>query len=154
MLDKLLPRSLDNTYDGRQVALWILALVVLMKGAMGVNSIFNGHFVATTADGIPLETFTPAGARAVISFLALWGLSQLIFSLLGVLALVRYRAMVPLVFFLLLLELLSRKLILLAMPVAQAGSPPAFSITVALIVLMVVGLVLSLWGRNKQGEQS
>jgi hypothetical protein len=154
MLNKLLPRSLDNTYDGRKVALWILALVVLMKGAMGVNSIFNGYVVAMSADGIPLDTFTPAGARAVISFLALWGLSQLIFSLLGVLALVRYRAMVPLVFFLLLLELLSRKSILLAMPVAQVGLPPAFSINAALIGLMAVGLILSLWSRNKQGEPS
>jgi hypothetical protein len=74
----------------------------------------------------------------------------LIFSLLGALALVRYRAMVPLVFLLLLLEHLGRKLILALMPVAQAGSPPAFSINVFLIGLTALGLALSLWGRRQQ----
>jgi hypothetical protein len=145
MFDKLLPRSIDNSYRGRKAALWLLGFVVLIKGAMGVNSIVNGYVVATTADGIPLETFTPAGARAVVSFLALWGWALLIFSLLGVMALVRYRAMVPLVFLLLLLEQLGRKLILMAMPIAPAGAPSAFSINLVLIGLMVIGLALSLW---------
>lgn len=150
MLEQLLPRTIDNTYGGRKVALWMLAILVLMKGAMGANSIFNGYQVATSADGIPLDTFTSAGAQAVISFLALWGLSLLIFSLLGALALLRYRAMVPLVFLLLLLEHLGRKLILVLMPIAQVGSPPAFSINVFLIGLTAFGLALSLWGRRKQ----
>lgn len=150
MLDKLLPRTIDNTYGGKKVALWMLAILVLMKGAMGANSILNGHLVATKADGIPLDAFTPAGAQAVVSFLALWGLSLLILSLLGALALVRYRAMVPLVFLLLLLEHLGRKLILVLMPIAHVGSPPAFSINALLIGLTALGLALSLWGRAKQ----
>ena len=151
MLNKLLPRSFDNTYSGHKLALWLLAIVVLVKGAMALNSIFNGYFVATSADGIPLDAYTTAGAKAVVSFLALWGLSQLIFSLLGVLALVRYRAMVPFVFLLLLLEHLSRKLILLVMPIAKVGSPPGFAINLALIGAMIVGLVLSLWSRSHHG---
>lgn len=155
MLDKLLPRTIDNSYGGSKVALWMLAILVLMKGAMGANSIFNGHMVAANADGIPLDTFTAAGAQAVISFLALWGLSLLIFSLLGVLALVRYRAMVPLVFLLMLVEHLGRKLILVFMPIAKVGAPLSFSINAFLIALTAVGLVLSLWGRGKQvGVQS
>jgi len=148
MLNKLFPRSIDNAYGGRKLALWLLAVVAMLKAAMGLNSIFNGYVVATTADGIPLETFTPAGARAVVSFLALWGLSLLLFSLLALLALVRYRAMAPLIFLLLLLEQLGRKYILLAMPIAPVGSPPAFSINAALIGLMVLGFALSLWSRK------
>jgi hypothetical protein len=85
-----------------------------------------------------------------VAFLALWGLSLLIFSLLGVLALIRYRAMVPLVFLLLLLEHLGRKLIFVAMPIAQAGEPPAFSINLVLMASMLIGLALSLWPGNKQ----
>ena len=150
MLEQLLPRTIDNTHGGKKIALWLLGAVVLVKGAMGVNSIINGHVVATSADGIPLDTFTPAGARAVLAFLALWGWSLLIFSLLGALALVRYRALVPLVFLILLLEHLGRKVILTVMPIATVGSPPAFSINLVLIGLMLVGLVLSLWGANKQ----
>lgn len=150
MPNRLLPRSIDNAYGGYKLALWLLAIVVLAKAAMGLNSIFNGYEVATSADGIPLDTFTPAGANAVVSFLALWGLAQLIFSLLGVLALVRYRAMVPLVFLMLMLELVSRKLILTALPIAKAGTSPAFSINAIFITLMALGLVLSLWRRGVQ----
>jgi hypothetical protein len=153
MLHKLLPRTIDNTYGGRKLALWLLAAVVFLKGAMGLNSIFNGYVVATTADGIPLQTFTAAGASAVVSFLALWGLSLLIFSLLGVLALVRYRAMVPLIFVVLLLEQLGRKLILMFLPLAPVGSSPAFSVNIALIGLMVIGLALSLWESNRETKK-
>jgi hypothetical protein len=145
MLDKLFPRSIDNGYRGRKAALWLLGFIVLIKGAMGINCIFNGYAVATTADGIPLETFTAAGASAVVSFLAFWGWSLLLFCLLGVLALVRYRAMVPLVFLLLLLEQLGRKWILQALPIASGGESPAFSINLVLVGLMVIGLVLSSW---------
>jgi hypothetical protein len=150
MLNTLLPQVIDNRYRGRRAALWLLAFILLVKGAMGLNSIFNGHGVASSADGIPLDTFTPAGASAVVSFLALWGWSLLLFSLLGALALVRYRAMVPLVFLLLLLEQLGRKWILLALPIAKVGAPPAFSINAALIAVMLIGLALSLWAKNKQ----
>jgi hypothetical protein len=147
----LFPRTLDNTYHGRKLALWVLGALVLLKGAMGLNSIVNGYQVATTADGIPLSTFTPAGAATVLAFLALWGWSLLLLSLLGVLALVRYRAMVPLLFLLLLLEQVGRKLILMQLPISQSGPSPAFSINLVLMALMVVGLVLSLLPRaNKE----
>lgn len=152
-LNALLPRSIDNHYPGRKAALWLLAILVLVKGAMGLNSIFNGHEVATTADGIPLETFTPEGARAVLAFLAIWGWSLLLFSLLGVLALVRYRALVPLVFLLLLLEQLGRKFILAALPIAKVGAAPALGINTVIIAVMVVGLVLSLWSKNKTAAE-
>ena len=150
MFKQLLPKRIDNTFVGQKLALWLFALLVLVKSLMSLNSIFNGEFVARTADGIPLDTYTPAGAYAVIAFLAMWGLWQLIFCLLGVLALVRYRAMIPLLFALLLLEHLSRKLIQYALPIVKVGAPPAFSINTALIALTVAGLLLSLWSRGQR----
>lgn len=153
-LNALLPRSIDNHYSGRKAALWLLAILVLVKGAMGAGSIFNGQVVATTADGIPLESFTPAGAQAVLAFLALWGWSLLLFSLLGALALVRYRALVPLIFLLLLVEQLGRKWILVALPIAKVGAPPAFGINAVITVVMVVGLVLSLWTKNRTSAEA
>ena len=149
MIDRIFPRTIDNQYRGAKAALWMLGILVLLKGAMGLNVIFNGQRVATTADGIPLQTFTPAGATAVVSFFALWGLAILLFSLLGLLALVRYRAMVPLAFLLLLVEHLGRKLILFAMPVS-AGASPAVSINAGFLALTAVGLVLSIWHRDTQ----
>jgi hypothetical protein len=76
MLSQLLPRHVDNTYHGYKLALWFFGLVVFMKVSMSLHAIFNGHFVASSADGIPLDTFTPAGSQAVVSLFAAWGLSQ------------------------------------------------------------------------------
>lgn len=150
MLDQLLPQRIDNTYRGHRLALWLLAALVLVKGGIGLGTIFNGHSAATTADGIPLDTFTPAGEQAFVSLFAAWGLSQLMLNLIGVLVLVRYRAMVPLMFALLLLEHLSRKLIFLVLPIARTGTPPGFFVNLALVAVMIVGLVLSL--RNRDGS--
>jgi hypothetical protein len=149
MLERLLPRRADNAYGGRKAALWLFALLTLVKGAMGLNSIFNGYSVATGADGIPLDTYTPAGARAFVSMFAAWGLAQVVLCLLCVLVLARYRALVPFMFALLLLEHLCRRLLFLLMPVERAGAPPGPYVNVALAGLMVVGLALSLRGRGR-----
>jgi hypothetical protein len=140
-------------YRGYKLALWCFALVVLMKAGISLNSIFNGYLVASSADGIPLDSYTPAGAQTVISLFAIWGLSQLMICLLCVLVLVRYRAMIPLMFALLLLEHLSRKLILHFLPIAKSGRPPGSIVNLVLLSLMIVGLALSLRGpRNLQAE--
>ena len=143
MFNQLLPKRIDNTYSGYTPALWIFGLLMFIWGAMSLNSIINGHTVASTADGIPLDTFTPAGAQTVVSLFALLGLSRLVMSLLGILALARYRAMVPLMFALLLLEHLSRRLILQLLPIPRAGTPPGSMVNLVLLALMVVGLALS-----------
>ena len=148
MFDQIFPLRADNTYRGYKLALWLFAVVVFMKAAIGLNSIFNGHKVAMSADGIPLDTFTPNGARAVVSLFALLGLSHLVICALCVLVLARYRSLVPLMFVVLLLEYLSRRLILHFLPIAKVGTPPGSFINLGLLVLMAVGLALSFWRRD------
>lgn len=154
MIPKLLPRQVDNTYSGYRAALWLFALVVLMKTLMSLNSIFNGHTVASSADGIPLDTFTSAGAQAVVSLFAAWGLGQLMICLLCILVLARYRALIPFMFALLLVEHLSRRLIFHIMPIAGTGRSPGAAVNLVLLTLMVVGLALSLWGKNRKANQT
>jgi len=120
---------------------------VVAKAAIALGTIFNGRAAAQTADGIPLDSFGPGGAETVVALFAIWGLAQLVFSALGLLALARYRAMIPFMFVLLLLEHLARKWILLVKPVARTGTPPGFYINLALLVLMIAGLALSLRSR-------
>lgn len=131
-----------------KLALWLFGLLVLVKVVMSVNCIFNGYSVASRADGIPLDTFTSAGARAVVSLFAIWGLAHLVICLLCILVLVRYRTMVPFMFALLLLEHLSRKLVLQFMPIVRTGTPPGSVVNFVLLAVMIVGLVLSLRGKD------
>ena|SRR5258708_23022388 len=153
MFNQIFPRRVDNTYRGYNLALWLFGLLVLMKTGISLGTIFNGYTAASSADGIPLDTFTPAGARAVVSLFALWGLCQLMICLLCVLVLVRYRGMVPFMFALLLLEHLSRRLILHIMPIETTGAPPGYFINLGLLALMICGLALSLWSKGDQTRE-
>ena len=148
MLSPLLPRQAGNSYQGSRLALWFLGALVLLKCVIGFNSIINGQDVASTADGIPLDTFTPAGARAVVSLFALLGVSSLMFSVLCVVVLIRYRSLVPLMFVLVLLEHLGKRLVHQFMPITTTGSPPASIVNLIILTLIVAGLMLSLWKRH------
>ena len=144
----LLPQRADNTYRGSKAALWLFALPLLMKLAISLGCLFNGHQAAGSADGIPLDTFTPAGARTVVALFAILGLSDFSFCLVCIVGLIRYRTPIPLMFVLLVLEHLGRRLILLFLPIPRTGTPPGFAINLALLALLIVGLVLSLRSRD------
>lgn len=150
----LFPRRLDNEFRGRRAGLWLLVPVVLVKLAMGLNSLLNPRVVASRADGIPLDGFGGGGAEAVVAFFALWGLGQAILASIGVLAWVRYRAMIPLVYLVFLLEHLGRRAVFLVHPIARTGAPAGgdgFSaaawVAYALLAATTLGFALSLMGR-------
>lgn len=144
MLDQLIPGRVDNGYRGHKLALVIFGLVVLVRIAIGFGSIFNGYGAATGPDGIPLDTFPPAATQTIVSLFAMLGLSRLLLGLLCVLALIRYRAMVPLLFSVLLIEQLGRQLIVTYLPIPRVGAPPVSVVQLTILALLIVGLGLSL----------
>ncbi len=146
----LFPRPADNTYRGYTIALWIFAAVVLVRTIISVNSIVNPHAVASSADGIPVETFGPAGAQAVISLFTLWGIAQLVICIVAIVVLFWYRGLVPLMFALLLLEHLSRRAVLYFRPIASVGGHAGSIVNTVLLALMLAGLVLSSLNRERR----
>ncbi len=152
MLGQLLPRQADNSFQGFKLGLWLFGVVLLLLAAMSMNSIFNGHYVAINADGLPLDSYTPAGIRAVVSFYATWGLTQLVVVAFGMIVLFRYRALVPLIFLLLLLEQLLLRVIRFYRPLAGPNGAPASWLIIVLLSLMAAGLILSLWPRHAKSR--
>lgn len=152
MLSQLFPDRLDNSYRGYKLALVILGLLALVRIAIGLASIFNGYLAASSADGIPLDTFPPAATQTILSLFAMLGLSRLLLGLLCILVLIRYRAMVPLMFAVLLVEQLGRQAIVYFLPIPRVGAPPVSVIHLTLLALMVVGLGLSLLTRKSPAE--
>jgi hypothetical protein len=150
MFDQILPRRVDNSYRGHRLALWLFGVLVFMKTSIGLGTIFNGRNAAVSADGIPLDSFGPAGAQAFVAIFAAWGLAQATLGLLCIVVLVRYRALLPFMYALLLLEHLCRKLIFAVMPIDRTPDAPGYVINLALVGLMVVGLVLSLRNRDRR----
>jgi hypothetical protein len=149
LFNQLFPQRVDYTYRDHKLALWLFGLLLVVKAAMSLNSIFNGYTVASSADGIPLDTYPSAAAQTVVSLFSLLGLSHFVICLLGILVLIRYRSMVPLMFALFLLEFLTRKAILQFLPIVRTGTPPGFYVNLALLAVMIVGLALSL---RRQGN--
>lgn len=145
MLDRLLPRTADRTWNGPRAALWLFGLLLLLKAAMGTNVMLNAESVAMNADGIPVDSYPPDAARAVVALFSIWGIGHLMLALVGVVILVRYRSLVPLMLFVLLVEHVGRRIILLALPIARTGAPPGGAINAALLAVTVIALLLALW---------
>jgi hypothetical protein len=146
MLQRLLPIQADNDFGGHRVALWLFGVLVGLKLVIGLRSMVDARAVAQDADGIPVDTFAPAAAQELLSVFALLGLQHALMGILGVVVLWRYRALVPLMFVILLLERAGRSLVL----VLERGAPanpdaPANVIVLAFVALTLAGLALCFW---------
>jgi hypothetical protein len=146
-LSQLLPPRIDNTYRGRKLALWLFGIVVTVRILQSLVVIFNGHYVVQSADGVPIETFTPPAAQTVVALFALSALSRLFIFLLGVLTLVRYRSVIPFMFAFLIVYYLAGQLLLQFVPIVRVGTPRGPLVNLVLFFLLVIGLALSLWKR-------
>jgi hypothetical protein len=149
MFDQFLPQRIDNEYPGHKLGLWLFGLIVSVKILQSLVVIFNGYTTAKSADGIPLDTYTPAAAQTIVAFFALSAVYRLFIFLLCVLVLVRYRSAIPLMFAVLALNYLAAQLILQFVPIARTGTPPGSFVNLVLFALMIVGLALSLWRQRR-----
>ncbi len=156
MLERIFPKTIDNRFRGLPVALWLLVPLLLLRLVIGTNSILNTVSVATTADGIPLAHYGADAAAQVVQLFALLGLAWLVTALLGVVVLLRYRAMIPLFYLMLTVQLIGTRAIHLVRPTVEMGATTVGStgisagaiVSTSLMAMIVVGFVLSLFGRR------
>ena len=148
MFHKLFPQPIDNRYSGSKIALWLLGLIVLVHILQSVMVIVNGHSIAQSADGIPLETYPSAAAQTILAIFAISSLRRLIISLICGVVLFRYRSVVPLMFVVLGLSYLGGQLILQFIPMVRVGTPPGIIVNLIMFGLTIAGLALSLWTRG------
>lgn len=143
-----LPRSIDNRYRGRTLALWIFWVVVIIRAAQGVSLLVNGSSIVQGADGVPLETFPPAAAQSVVAMFVLSGSARLVLSIMAILVFVRYRSAVPLMLALLALDQAAKQLLLYVYPLYRVGNPIGPTVNAVLLALTFLGLVLSVWEKR------
>jgi hypothetical protein len=145
MFSRIFPQQIDNTYRGYKLAIWLLVLNVLLKLVMSFGMLVNTREVIQTGDSIPLDTFGAAAAKVVVLVFMIVGLEFLLVHLLTVVVLIRYRALIPLMYLMLTIEQVTRKAMIMANPIARTGeSVLPFDVNLALSVLLVIGLALSL----------
>lgn len=156
MFSRIFPKQADNSYRGSRIAVLLLAIVSFMKGMQGAVSVFDTRNVVMTADGIPLDTYGAAAGDTVIALTALLGSLLVVIALLGVVAVIRYRALVPLMLLVQLVVQLSSRVILTMHPVVRAahtdlgfaGHPVGYWVNLAILAMTVIGFVLSLTDRK------
>lgn len=144
LIDRLFPSSVDNDYRGNPLALWLLVPVTVLTLARSLIHILRSDGGAQSIATIPLDSFSEPAAAAVILIFALWGLSQLLLGLLYVVVLIRYRALVPLMYLTLIVEYFGRLALGLWKPMQTLDRPPGATFTLVMIVLSLVMFALSL----------
>ena len=153
MLERVFPSPADFTYRGSRIALWLFGLILLLKLAIALGAIFNGHYAATVADGIPVDSYSPEAAQAFLSLFASLGLAQFMLGAVGAVLLFRYRALVPLFLLLLLIEYVARKGVAAYMPIVRSAQAAGGVINWSIFGIMVLAFVLSL-RRGTRGQAS
>ena len=154
MLGLLFPRVIDNRFRGQWPGYWLLAPVLVLKIGIAVASILTPG-QANKADAINLSTYSESALRDAMTSTALLGLLHLCIGLFCLLAMIRYRAMVPLVYLWLLAEFLGRRVVLALYPMERTpGLSSGSIVNLALLAMLVLGLALSVWPRRDAPAQS
>jgi hypothetical protein len=164
MLSRIFPRQADNRFGGHWLAVVLFVLVTLVKGAQGVATLADARGIAEGADGIPLGTYSAAAADTVVALFALLGFYLLIVASLGVVVVLRYRALIPVMFVVWLAVQLGHRAVLAVNPIERvvaegaisfAGQPVGFWVNLAILAATIIGLLLSLRaGKNHQTPES
>jgi purine-cytosine permease-like protein len=144
MLSRLFPSVANFVYQGERVALWILGVVLLLKVVTGGAAVLIGQEAASAADGFPLAEYSPQAAQAVVALFGAIGVTQILVCALGIVVLVRYRALVPLFLLFLVLEFLARKGVAHFNPVARAPGSIGFWLNWVIFFALCIALALSL----------
>jgi hypothetical protein len=148
MLERIFPKQFDNTYRGHRLGLLLFVPIMALKAVQGFNSVVWTHKVMVSADGIPVDSFAPAAAGEATQMFALLGMYLLLLPLLGAVALIRYRAMIPfLLLMLIIVQLGARGVHLLHPTIAEAAGgaePMGFYVNLGILAVTVIAFVLSL----------
>ena len=144
MLDRLLPSPVDNRVRGHKLALWLFYPITLVSLVRSCIHIFRSDGGAQSIATIPLDTFPPDAAVTLIGLFAQWGLSQLLMAGLFAVVLFRYRALLSLMYLLLLAENLGRVCIGAMKPIVTVETPRGGPASLIFIVVAALGLILSL----------
>jgi len=150
ILNLIFPEQFDNQFKGHKIALYVFYILTAVTLWRSQHHLFAPDGGAQTIATVPLDTFTHAGAQAVIGVFGLWGLSQLIIGLVYLLVALRYRAMVPLMYVLMLVEYLFRAFYFpITKPIPTAGTAPGAMINIPFVILTILMLLAIIIGSKR-----
>ena len=146
-LSVLLPECADNTVRGMKLPVYVFALIAAISTVRSCIHLLTRDGGAGTIAGMDLSV---AGADGIVFAFALWGSAQLIYALVQLAVVVRYRSLVPFMYVLLMVETLLRMLVGRMKPVHFAHTPPGAVGNWVILPVAAGMLVLAMWGRGER----
>ncbi|MGR5092722.1 hypothetical protein ACPV5O_09990 [Vibrio maritimus] len=145
-----LPKQVGNTYVGSKVALWFFYILTGITLWRSQHHMFAADGGAQSIATIPLDTYSSQASSTVVGIFALWGLSQLIIGFIYLVVCLRYKALIPLMYFLGGVEYGMRAFYIGAFkPIETAGDAPGALINLPFMLLFTLMLALSIWRKSK-----
>jgi len=144
MRNRLLPSSFDHNFDGHPASLWLFGLITTVSLGRSLTHIFLPDGGAQSIATVPLSQYSSGAESSVISVFALWGLSQLLIAIVMLIAALRYRSMVPLLYLFLVVEYSARICIGIFKPLETLQTPPGAIGNLVLFGAAMLGMFLSL----------
>jgi hypothetical protein len=152
VINRLLPANIDNRYRGHPAGLWLFVPIALIKLLQSLTHLLKHDGGAQSVSTIPLDTYPPGAAQNVIGLFARLGFEQLLLASIFWLVLLRYRALIPLMYFLIVAHFIGTRIVAQYKPLAIAGTSGVATPFLVIAILSVVGLILSLIGRRYGDE--
>jgi hypothetical protein len=121
IFQRLFPKQADNTLTCGRLPWIVLLLLTLVSLFRSLVHMFSPDGGAGSVAGMDLGG---TGGEGIVFSFGLWGSSQLVLAIIQLLVVFQYSSLVPLMYLLLILEVLFRMLIGVIKPVEFAATPP------------------------------
>lgn len=143
-MNYLFPNLIDNEYKGKKIPLYFFYLLIPVTIIRSLVHIFKADGGAQSIANIPLHLYSEQASDTIVHLFSEWGLSQLLFGVLYIVVLIKYKSLIPLMYLFLLLEYSTRLLLAFYKPVVLEGYAPGGIANYFLVPLFVVMFILSL----------
>jgi len=139
-MQRILPKSADNTYSGAKTAYIFFVLISVISFARSLVHVFLPDGGASVIAGLDLT----AGSKNIVFAFGLWGISQVVYALIQMLVAFRYKSLIPLMIIILIIETLGRMMVGIIKPPILFHTPPGGFANWIMLPLAIVMLLLSL----------
>ncbi len=135
----LLPPTADNVIRGAKTPVCVFMLIAILSAVRSLIHLLAPDGGAGSIAGMDLSV---PGADGIVFSFALWGSAQLVYALIQLVVVFRYRSLVPFMYLLLIVETLLRQLVGHMKPVAFRHTPPG---AVGNYVILPLALLMIIW---------
>ena len=143
-MNYLFPNLIDNEYKGKKIPLFFFYLLIPVTIIRSLVHIFKADGGAQSIANIPLHLYSEQASDTIVHLFSEWGLSQLLFGVLYIVVLIKYKSLIPLMYLFLVLEYSTRLLLAFYKPFVLEGYAPGGIANYFLVPLFVVLFILSL----------